>query len=265
MESLIGAWWDEQARWFRDSDQQYDVVDLIRHRFADDRDPNECRHLLKLAWHMIMTYREVSYENLRASVSKEKMFRLNQLFEAIGAKDHTAVDQWIMLTREQLSIIPDNSAVRDHEDWLREQWVNPPPPERMPLVTAQWLARGLETPATLRCASMHGNEHPQEIREEFEAAIGELGSTHNSRDDAVFEIIHEQAQRLLEGESPLQIARYVSRLWTFEDFQASLGQPEHKFWYECWIHEVEPITLNVDRLKAHARTILGTGEAEPIH
>ena len=87
--------WNKNDSWFRDEGQKESVCSVIMDRLADDRYQQECRYLVRLWWHIRMSYQEVSYAQLRTHVSVKKLESLDELFQSIADRDHDAVDRWI--------------------------------------------------------------------------------------------------------------------------------------------------------------------------
>ena len=61
MEHEIEKVWNQKDDWFYDRAQADRVRAVIVDRLADDRIQDECRYLVRLRWHFIMGYQEVSY------------------------------------------------------------------------------------------------------------------------------------------------------------------------------------------------------------
>jgi hypothetical protein len=55
-------------------------------------------------------------------------------------------------------------------------WLDPIPPEEMPMLAARMLAEGGDTPALRRAAGYSRRDDPRDIREEFGQALDELGA-----------------------------------------------------------------------------------------
>ncbi|ARF75003.1 hypothetical protein ACPEIF_02065 [Streptomyces sp. NPDC012600] len=79
---------------FRDEDQQRCVQAVIHSRFADDRDQQECRYLMRFWWQLRMTYQEVSVEELRLNVGSRKLESVMELIDAIRSS-HDEIDAWL--------------------------------------------------------------------------------------------------------------------------------------------------------------------------
>ncbi len=107
MRHRITSHWNNKADWFRDADQLNAVATIILHCLADDRIEDECRYLVRLEWHLHMSYQEVSYDELLKHVATEKMAVLDQLFDAVVDSDYRAIDSWIADCKRRLPIIRD--------------------------------------------------------------------------------------------------------------------------------------------------------------
>jgi hypothetical protein len=55
-------------------------------------------------------------------------------------------------------------------------WLDPIPPEEMPMLAARMLAEGHDTPALRWAAGCSRRDGPRDIREEFGQALDELGA-----------------------------------------------------------------------------------------
>ncbi|WP_159767260.1 hypothetical protein [Streptomyces sp. HM190] len=68
---------------FRDDEQRRRVQRVIHDRLADDRDPQECRFLMRFWWQLVMSYQEVSMDELSRNVGKPKLDVIEALISAI--------------------------------------------------------------------------------------------------------------------------------------------------------------------------------------
>ncbi|MGI5401892.1 hypothetical protein ACQEVG_21105 [Streptomyces sp. CA-135486] len=91
---------------FRDDDQRRRVQAVIHDRLADDREPQECRYLMRFWWQLSMPYQEVSMEQLSLNVRKPKLDVLEELVSAIRTS-HDEVDAWIVTTQQAFPVIQD--------------------------------------------------------------------------------------------------------------------------------------------------------------
>lgn len=82
---------------FRDDEQRRRVQRVIHDRLADDRDPQECRFLMRFWWQLVMSYQEVSVDELSRNVGKPKLDVIEALIGAIRSS-HAEVDVWIART-----------------------------------------------------------------------------------------------------------------------------------------------------------------------
>lgn len=110
MRDLITA-----ATWFRDDEQRWRAQQIVSDRLADDRAPDECRYLLRLAWQLAMSYREVSREELVAYVRPEKLAHVDALCAA-AERGHQAIDAWIARCEAELPLVKDRTYRDSHED-----------------------------------------------------------------------------------------------------------------------------------------------------
>ncbi|QKW28986.1 hypothetical protein HUT11_24865 [Streptomyces seoulensis] len=99
---------------FRDDEQRRLVQKIIHGRLADDRDPQECRFLMRFWWQLVMPYREVSMDELSLNVCKPKLDVIEALIGAIRSS-HADIDDWITTTQQFFPVIHDRgfSAARD--------------------------------------------------------------------------------------------------------------------------------------------------------
>src|SRR5262245_7006961 len=92
------------SSWFRDEAQRRRTQEVLRERIADDREQEECRYLMRFAWQLSMSYREVSYEELAAHVRPEKLARVDALLAA-AQQGYEAIDEWLARCEAELSLI----------------------------------------------------------------------------------------------------------------------------------------------------------------
>lgn len=116
MEHEIEKVWNQKDDWFYDRAQADRVRAVIVDRLADDRIQDECRYLVRLRWHFIMGYQEVSYSELQEHVSPEKMLVLNELFTHIVNSDYAAIEEWVQRCERELPPIEDNWAIQHRDD-----------------------------------------------------------------------------------------------------------------------------------------------------
>jgi hypothetical protein len=91
---------------FRDDDQRRSVQAVIHDRLADDREPQECRYLMRFWWQLCMSYREVSVEQLSLNVSESKLAAVEQLISAVRTS-HAEIDAWVAITQEAFPVVQD--------------------------------------------------------------------------------------------------------------------------------------------------------------
>ncbi|MFI7349424.1 hypothetical protein ACIBSR_24645 [Streptomyces sp. NPDC049936] len=91
---------------FRDDEQRRRVQVVIHDRLADDRDPQECRHLMRFWWQLSMSYQEVSMKELSLNVGKPKLDVIEELISAIRSS-HAEIDAWVATTQQAFPVIQD--------------------------------------------------------------------------------------------------------------------------------------------------------------
>ncbi|MEV5988799.1 hypothetical protein AB0L85_27965 [Streptomyces sp. NPDC052051] len=91
---------------FRDDEQRRRVQRVIHDRLADDRDPQECRFLMRFWWQLRMPYREVSTDELVRNVGKPKLAVIEALISAIRSSP-AEIDAWITTTQHAFPVVQD--------------------------------------------------------------------------------------------------------------------------------------------------------------
>ncbi|WP_369166423.1 hypothetical protein AB5J49_00310 [Streptomyces sp. R28] len=91
---------------FRDDDQRRRVQAVIHDRLADDREPQECRYLMRFWWQLSMPYQEVSMDQLSLNVSEPKLEVLEELISA-ARTSHDEVDAWVATVRDAFPVVQD--------------------------------------------------------------------------------------------------------------------------------------------------------------
>ncbi|MFF8395964.1 hypothetical protein [Streptomyces sp. NPDC016172] len=91
---------------FRDDNQRRRVQAVIHDRLADDREPQECRYLMRFWWQLSMPYQEVSMDQLSLNVSAPKLEVLDELISAVRAS-HDEVDAWVATVRDAFPVVQD--------------------------------------------------------------------------------------------------------------------------------------------------------------
>ncbi|MER6320436.1 hypothetical protein ABT237_42870 [Streptomyces sp. NPDC001581] len=99
---------------FRDVGQRQCVQAVVHSRLADDREPQECRYLMRFWWQLSMPYQEVSLEELRLNVGRQKLDALIELISAIRSS-HDEIDVWLAAAEKTFPVIQDRGFSRDHE------------------------------------------------------------------------------------------------------------------------------------------------------
>ncbi|MEU6406997.1 hypothetical protein [Streptomyces sp. NPDC046985] len=91
---------------FRDDEQRRRVQGVIHDRLADDRDSRECRFLMRFWWQLVMSYQEVSMDELSRNLGKPKLDVIEALITAIRSS-HAEIDAWIATTQHVFPVIQD--------------------------------------------------------------------------------------------------------------------------------------------------------------
>ncbi|MFF0160093.1 hypothetical protein ACFYRY_21540 [Streptomyces sp. NPDC005263] len=91
---------------FRDDDQRRRVQAVIHDRLADDREPQECRYLMRFWWQLCMSYQEVPMKELSLNVREPKLAVLEWLISAIRTS-HDEIDEWAATMQEAFPVIQD--------------------------------------------------------------------------------------------------------------------------------------------------------------
>ncbi|MEA5360917.1 hypothetical protein VA596_15320 [Amycolatopsis sp., V23-08] len=91
---------------FRDAAQRRRAQAVIEERLANDREPDECRYLMRFMWQLAMTYREVSPRELQAHVNADKLEAVEALIEAARCSPDR-IDAWILATEQSFPVIHD--------------------------------------------------------------------------------------------------------------------------------------------------------------
>ncbi|WP_073229575.1 hypothetical protein [Streptomyces sp. NBRC 110465] len=101
---------------FRDDEQRRCVQRVIHDRLTDDRDPQECRFLMRFWWQLFMSYQEVSMDELSRNVGTPKLDMIEALITAIRSS-HADIDAWITTTQQVFPVLQDRgfSAAQGNE------------------------------------------------------------------------------------------------------------------------------------------------------
>lgn len=91
---------------FRDDDQNRQTRVIIHDRLADDRLQDECRCLMKFWWQLVVSYQEVTIDELREHVSAPKLAVVDALIDALSESPES-VDAWIAETIVVFPVIHD--------------------------------------------------------------------------------------------------------------------------------------------------------------
>ncbi|WLQ53880.1 hypothetical protein P8A21_40925 (plasmid) [Streptomyces poriferorum] len=92
---------------FRDAEQRKCVQAMIAGRLADDREPQECRYLMRLWWQLSMPYQEVSVAELRLNVGQQKLDVVLELVRAIRSS-HEEIDAWLAGAVQTFPVVQDH-------------------------------------------------------------------------------------------------------------------------------------------------------------
>jgi arginine utilization protein RocB len=91
---------------FRDEVQRQRVQLVIHDRFADDRNQDECRYIMRFWWQLSMSYTEVTAEQLMQHVNEPKLTALEELIDAIRSSAE-AIDAWAASAEAAFPIVFD--------------------------------------------------------------------------------------------------------------------------------------------------------------
>lgn len=91
---------------FRNDDQRRSVQAVVHARLADDREPRECRYLMRFWRQLLMPYEEVSLEELRLNVGGRKLAALTEPIGAIRSSHHE-VDAWVAAAKRTFPTVED--------------------------------------------------------------------------------------------------------------------------------------------------------------
>jgi hypothetical protein len=102
---------------FRDDEQRQYVQAMIASRLADDRNPQECRYLMRFWWQLNMPYQEVSVAELRLNVGRRKLDVVMELISAIRSSPEE-IDAWLAGAVQTFPVVQDHgfSATSDGHD-----------------------------------------------------------------------------------------------------------------------------------------------------
>jgi hypothetical protein len=97
-------------------------------------------------------------------------------------------------------------------------WLDPIPPQEMPMLAARMLAEGHDTPALRRAAGCSRRDDPRDVREEFAQALDELGAWLADRGAAELAAGISLARALLSGALTIAgCSRRVLGTWDLDD------------------------------------------------
>jgi hypothetical protein len=129
----------------------------------------------------------------------------------------------------------------------------------MPMLAAQLLADGHDSPALRQAAALASGDHPATIRRTLEQALADLGAWVPDRAAAEQSAARSLARALLDGSlSATDSARQVRRVREFDDVIYPVLPPDvEEFVLMCWLHGSEEYERNGgdDRLQSAARAL----------
>ncbi|WP_051755564.1 DUF6192 family protein [Kitasatospora purpeofusca] len=92
------------------------VEELTRdNRLADDREPQECRYVMRFWWQLVVSYTEVSMDELALNVGGSKLEAIEELIGAIRSS-HDAIDAWIAATQQAFPVVQDRGWTASESD-----------------------------------------------------------------------------------------------------------------------------------------------------
>lgn len=89
-----------------EEDQRKRLQQIVLNRLADDRDQDECRYLMRFFWQLLMSYTEVTLEDLREHVHEPKLAAIEELIAAIRSSP-AEVQAWIAEAEVRFPVIMD--------------------------------------------------------------------------------------------------------------------------------------------------------------
>ncbi|MFF2555505.1 hypothetical protein ACFVUS_31175 [Nocardia sp. NPDC058058] len=91
---------------FRDDAQRRRTQQAIEKRLADDRNPDECRYLMRFVWQLRMSYCEVTERDLQEHVGTDKLRAIEALVEA-ARRSPGSIDAWIDSIEQTFPVVQD--------------------------------------------------------------------------------------------------------------------------------------------------------------
>lgn len=91
---------------FRDEQQRRKVRDIVELRLADDRDQDECRYLMRFAWQLLMSYREVTVPELEQHLTEAKLQAIKELIQAVRRSPED-IDLWSTIAINTWPVVQD--------------------------------------------------------------------------------------------------------------------------------------------------------------
>jgi hypothetical protein len=140
-------------------------------------------------------------------------------------------------------------------------WLDPIPPEEMPMLAARMLAEGHDTPALRWAAGCSRRDGPRDIREEFGQALDELGAWRPDRGAAELAAGISLARAVLSGALTIAgCSRRALGIWDFDDvIYPGLPGDLKDLVLMCFLHGTEHYAPSGgdERLLAAARALVG--------
>lgn len=152
--------------------------------------------------------------------------------------------------------------VRPHQIAL-DYWLGPIQAEDMPVLAAQLLAEGHDSPALREAATLGPGDDAETIRGLFQQALAQLGVWIPDRAAAEHAAAVSLARALLDSElSTAECARQVRRIWDFDDVIYPVLPPStEELVFMCWLHGDDEYDANGgDQRLLTAARMLAAGE-----
>jgi TPR repeat protein len=123
-------------RGFRDDQQRSRAAAVVLERLADDREPEECRCLMRFWWQLTTSLSQIGEHELVAGVGDTKLLTVRALIDALRCSPE-AVDRWIDTTTEMFPVVHDRGWLLDQTppslaDGAQEHQVLRRPPRPLP-------------------------------------------------------------------------------------------------------------------------------------
>jgi hypothetical protein len=205
---------EELHRGFRDDQQRRRAASVVMDRLADDREQEECHHLMRFWWQLSTSTRQVDEAELAATVGPRKLAAVRALISALRSSPED-VDRWIETTVEGFPVIHDRGWKQD-----RPTRVSPPDEPNGQQVVRQPPRPQLQEPPVLpRLGDAALAEAEAACRAGIPGAAWELGRVLEGRGD----LKHAEAAYRLAGETGDPAAFYALG-WVLK----AQGAPEYR-------------------------------------